>query len=222
MDDLPEKSPAEVAIPVSELNRKVKSLLERGIAKLWVEGEISNIARPASGHLYFSLKDDTAVRSGRHFSGNASGGPTIGLKNGDQVLAFGRVSLYEPRGDYQLIVEQVEPAGEGALKREFDKLKRKLQAEGLFDASLKRELPVLPGRVGVITSPSGAAIRDNSDNHAAAFPERTGRDLSLISAGRPRAGRADRGTGHRDSSRRVRRADHRPRWRVPRRPVGIQ
>ncbi|MDX1508961.1 MAG: exodeoxyribonuclease VII large subunit [Woeseiaceae bacterium] len=159
MAELPEKSPAELAIPVSELNRKVKALLERGIARLWVEGEISNIARPASGHLYFSLKDDSAQIRAAFFR-QRQRGPTIGLKDGDQVLAFGRVSLYEPRGDYQLIVEQIEPAGEGALKREFDKLKRKLQAEGLFDTSRKRQLPLLPRRVGVITSPSGAAIRD--------------------------------------------------------------
>ena len=159
MAELPEKSPAELAIPVSELNRKVKALLERGIAKLWVEGEISNIARPASGHLYFSLKDDAAQIRAAFFR-QRQRGPTIGIKDGDQVLAFGRVSLYEPRGDYQLIVEQIEPAGEGALKREFDKLKRKLQAEGLFDASRKKALPLLPKRVGVITSPSGAAIRD--------------------------------------------------------------
>ena len=87
-------------------------------------------------------------------------GPTIGLKNGDQVLAFGRVSLYEPRGDYQLILEQVEPAGEGALKRQFEVLKKMLAAEGLFDEDRKQDLPALPGRIGVITSPTGAAIRD--------------------------------------------------------------
>lgn len=154
-----EKSPQEVAISVSQLNRQVKNLLEQGIARVWVEGEISNLARPASGHLYFSLKDDAAQIRAAFFR-QRQRGPTINLKNGDKVLAFGRVSLYEPRGDYQLIVEQVEPAGEGALKREFDKLKRKLQAEGLFDGSRKQALPTLPRRIGVITSPSGAAIRD--------------------------------------------------------------
>lgn len=159
MNNSLEKTPQEAAISVSQLNRQVKNLLERGIARIWVEGEISNLARPASGHLYFSLKDDNAQIRAAFFR-QRQRGPTLGLKNGDQVLAFGRVSLYEPRGDYQLIVEQVEPAGEGALKREFDKLKRKLQAEGLFDDSRKQALPGLPQRIGVITSPSGAAIRD--------------------------------------------------------------
>ncbi len=129
------------------------------MARLWIEGEISNIARPASGHLYFSLKDDSAQIRAAFFR-QRQRGPTINLKNGDRVLAFGRVSIYEPRGDYQLIVEQVEPAGEGALKREYDKLRKKLAAEGLFDENRKQELPELPRSIGVITSPSGAAIRD--------------------------------------------------------------
>tara|TARA_R110002049_G_scaffold63439_15_gene168669 strand:- start:2269 stop:3627 length:1359 start_codon:yes stop_codon:yes gene_type:complete len=154
-----QKSPELSAISVSQLNRKVKQLLEQGLTRLWIEGEISNLARPASGHLYFTLKDDGAqVRAA--FFRQRQRGPNIGLKNGDKVLAYGRVGLYEPRGDYQLIVERVEPAGEGALKREFDKLKRKLQAEGLFDDALKQPLPALPSRIGVITSPTGAAIRD--------------------------------------------------------------
>jgi len=87
-------------------------------------------------------------------------GPTINLKNGDQVLSFGQVSIYEARGDYQLIVEQIEPAGEGALQRQFEALKKKLAAEGLFEPDRKQALPVLPRRIGVITSPTGAAIRD--------------------------------------------------------------
>ena len=147
------------AITVSQLNRQVKTLLEQGIARLWVEGEISNIAKPASGHIYFTLKDNSAQIRAAFFR-QRQRGPTIGLKNGDQVLAFGRVSLYEPRGDYQLILEQVEPAGEGALKRQFEVLKKMLAAEGLFDEDRKQELPALPERIGVITSPTGAAIRD--------------------------------------------------------------
>jgi exodeoxyribonuclease VII large subunit len=147
------------AITVSELNRRVKKLLEQGIARLWVQGEISNIARPASGHVYFTLKDSSAQIRAAYFR-QRQRGPTLGLKDGDQVLAFGRVSLYEPRGDYQLIVEAVEPAGEGALKRQFEVLKKKLAAEGLFDEDRKQPLPDLPARIGVITSPSGAAIRD--------------------------------------------------------------
>jgi len=151
--------PVEAAITVSQLNRKAKTLLEQGIAKLWVEGEISNLSRPASGHIYFSLKDDKAQVSAAWFR-QRQRGPAIGFKNGDKVLAFGRVSIYEARGNYQLIVEQMEPAGEGVLKQRFDALKRKLLAEGLFDDDRKQALPALPSRIGVITSPSGAAIRD--------------------------------------------------------------
>jgi exodeoxyribonuclease VII large subunit len=147
------------AITVSQLNREVKQLLENGLARLWVEGELSNVARPASGHVYFTLKDDAAqVRAA--FFRQRQRGPTIGFRNGDQVLVFGKISLYEPRGDYQLIVEAMEPAGEGALRRQFEVLKKKLAAEGLFDEGRKRSLPTVPRCIGVITSPSGAAIRD--------------------------------------------------------------
>ncbi|MDH3491693.1 MAG: exodeoxyribonuclease VII large subunit, partial [Gammaproteobacteria bacterium] len=111
--------PAEAAISVSQLNRRVKTLLEQGIARLWVEGEISNLSRPASGHVYFSLKDDSAQVSAAWFR-QRQRGPAIGFKNGDHVLAYGRVSIYEARGNYQLIVEQMEPAGEGVLKRRFE------------------------------------------------------------------------------------------------------
>jgi len=151
--------PAEAAISVSQLNRRVKTLLEKGIAQLWVEGEISNLSRPASGHIYFSLKDDTAQVSAAWFR-QRQRGPAVGYKNGDRVLAFGRVSLYEARGNFQLIVERMEPAGEGVLKRRFEALKKKLLEEGLFDEQRKKSLPALPTRIGVITSPSGAAIRD--------------------------------------------------------------
>jgi exodeoxyribonuclease VII large subunit len=159
VDDLPSISPAQSAISVSELNRQVKTLLEQGLAKLWVEGEISNLARPASGHLYFSLKDESSQIRCAYFR-QRQRGPTINLKNGDQVLAFGRVSIYEARGDYQLIVEQLEEAGEGELRRRFEVLKQKLSAEGLFDEDEKQDLPELPEKIGVVTSPSGAAVRD--------------------------------------------------------------
>lgn len=151
--------PTEAAISVSQLNRRVKQLLEQGIARLWVEGEISNLSRPSSGHIYFSLKDDSAQVSAAWFR-QRQRSPAIGFKDGDKVLAFGRVSLYEARGNYQLIVEQLEPAGEGVLKQRFDALKKKLLAEGLFDEDRKQPLPALPHRIGVITSPSGAAVRD--------------------------------------------------------------
>ena len=150
---------SEPVITVSQLNRRAKTLLEQGIARLWVEGEISNLARPASGHIYFSLKDESAQVRAAWFR-QRQRGPAVGFKNGDKVLAFGRVSLYEPRGDFQLIVEQLEPAGEGVLKQRYEALKRKLQAEGLFDEERKQVLPALPDRIGVITSPSGAAVRD--------------------------------------------------------------
>ncbi len=151
--------PATAAISVSQLNRRVKNLLEQGIGRLWVEGEISNLSRPASGHIYLSLKDDGAQVSAAWFR-QRQRGPAIGFKDGDRVLAYGRVSIYEARGNYQLIIEQMEPAGEGVLKRRFDALKLKLANEGLFDQDRKQPLPGLPQRIGVITSPSGAAIRD--------------------------------------------------------------
>ena len=151
--------PLEAALSVSQLNRRVKNLLEEGIGRLWVEGEISNISRPASGHIYFSLKDDKAQLSAAWFR-QRQRGPALAFKDGDHVRAYGRVSLYEARGSYQLIVEQLEAAGEGVLQRRFEALKKKLLAEGLFDEDRKQPLPLLPQRIGVITSPSGAAIRD--------------------------------------------------------------
>ena len=157
--DLLSASPSENAISVSQLNRQAKTLLEQGLARLWVEGEISNLARPASGHLYFSLKDETAQIRCAWFR-QRQRGPSHNIRNGDQMLALGRVSLYEARGDYQLIVEQLEEAGEGELRRRFEELKKKLAAEGLFAESEKQAIPHLPGRIGIVTSPSGAAVRD--------------------------------------------------------------
>ncbi len=151
--------PATAAITVSQLNRRVKKLIEQGMTRVWVEGEISNLSRPASGHIYLSLKDATAQVSAAWFR-QRQRGPAVGFKNGDRVLAFGKVSLYEARGNYQLIIEQLEPAGEGVLKRRFDALKLKLANEGLFDEDRKQPLPTLPDCIGIVTSPSGAAIRD--------------------------------------------------------------
>lgn len=156
---MPSNDPVSTAISVSQLNRRVKTLIEQGMTRLWVEGEISNLSRPASGHIYLSLKDDSAQVSAAWFR-QRQRAPAIGFKNGDRVLAYGRVSLYEARGNYQLIIEALEPAGEGVLKRRFDALKLKLANEGLFDEDQKRALPALPKRIGVVTSPSGAAIRD--------------------------------------------------------------
>jgi len=144
---------------VSQLNREVRELLDHGFPALWVEGELSNFARPSSGHWYFSLKDRrSAVRCAMFRQRNMllRFRPEEGLK----VLVRARVSLYEPRGDYQLIVEHMEPSGEGALRQQFEALKGKLEAEGLFARERKRPLPAFPRRIGVVTSPSGAAIRD--------------------------------------------------------------
>jgi exodeoxyribonuclease VII large subunit len=159
MDDRIPDNAAKTAISVSELNRTVRTLLEKGVGRVWVEGEMSNLSRPASGHVYFSLKDDSSQIRCAWFK-QRQRGPSFNLKNGDQILAYGQVSIYEARGDYQLIVERLETAGEGQLRRQLEALKKKLAAEGLFDEKLKRPLPALPRRVGVITSPSGAAVRD--------------------------------------------------------------
>lgn len=153
------QTPAKQVLTVSQLNRMVRRLLEQDLAVLWVEGEVSNLARPASGHLYFSLKDDRAQIRCALFRGRGRN-TDVPVANGHQVLVRGRVSLYEPRGDYQLIVDHLEPAGEGLLRRRLEELKQRLAAEGLFDAGRKQPLPPLPRRIGVITSPSGAAIRD--------------------------------------------------------------
>jgi exodeoxyribonuclease VII large subunit len=148
----------EVLSP-SELVRQVRELLEGHFPLLWVEGEISNLSRPASGHLYFSLKDAQAqVRCAmfRPKSTYLRFRPADGLR----VLVRARVAMYEARGEFQLVVEHMEEAGEGALLRAFAELKAKLAAEGLFDPARKRPPPRLPRRIGVITSPTGAAIRD--------------------------------------------------------------
>lgn len=144
---------------VSRLNREARRRLEAGFALTWVEGEISNLARPASGHIYFSLKDaDAQVRCAMFRSRNAHLGFTP--ENGMNVLLRARVGLYEPRGEFQLVAEHMEEAGDGALRRAFEALKHRLDSEGLFDTARKRPLPTLPGCIGVVTSPSGAAIRD--------------------------------------------------------------
>ncbi|MEJ2059093.1 MAG: exodeoxyribonuclease VII large subunit [Gammaproteobacteria bacterium] len=144
---------------VSQLNAAARQLLEDGFPLIWVEGEISNLSRPASGHLYFTLKDERAQIRCALFR-NRRSGIQCEPQNGRQILVRGGISLYEARGDYQLIVEYLEEAGHGALQRAFEALRTKLQAEGLFDAALKRPLPAFPRRVGVITSPRGAALRD--------------------------------------------------------------
>jgi exodeoxyribonuclease VII large subunit len=166
---MPRGAAARIVYSVSRLNREVRELLESGIGQLWVQGELSNFSRPASGHWYFSLKDrDAQVRCAMFRLRNARTG--FVPRDGQQVLVRARVSLYEPRGDYQLLVEELEDAGLGALQRAFEELKRRLAAEGLFAPERKRPLPTAPRCIGVITSPSGAAIRDILHILARRFP----------------------------------------------------
>jgi exodeoxyribonuclease VII large subunit len=144
---------------VSQLNAAVRGLLDQSFPLLWVEGEISNLARPRSGHWYFTLKDEQSqVRCAMFANRNR----LLRLKpaDGDQVMIRARVGLYAPRGEYQLVAEHMEAAGAGALQRAFDALKQKLGDEGLFSDALKQPLPAAPRRIGVITSPTGAALRD--------------------------------------------------------------
>ena len=148
----------EVLTP-SQLNRRARELVEGEFASVWIEGEISNFARPASGHVYFTLKDAQAQVRCAMFRPRATllrFRPTDGMR----VLARAKASVYEGRGEFQLIVEHMEEAGEGALRREFERLKARLAAEGLFETARKRALPRFVRSLGVITSPSGAAVRD--------------------------------------------------------------
>ena len=152
-------SSENVIYSVSELNQMVQTLLEDAFLPVWIEGEISNFACPSSGHWYFSLKDSNAqVRcalfQGRHRYKNRQ--PNDGM----QVLVRAKISLYPVRGEFQLIVDTLEFAGEGALRKAFEKLKAQLSAEGLFDITHKKSLPKFPKTVGVITSDTGAALRD--------------------------------------------------------------
>ncbi|HHH44703.1 MAG TPA: exodeoxyribonuclease VII large subunit [Gammaproteobacteria bacterium] len=159
MSGVDDGSPQRDVYSVARLNREARELLESGFRRLWIEGEISNLARPASGHLYFTLKDARAQVSCALFR-NRAVRLDFTPDNGTQVLIQAQVSLYEARGNYQLIVNQMEEAGDGALRRAFEQLKNRLHQEGLFATEHKRPLPALPHCIGVITSPSGAAIRD--------------------------------------------------------------
>ena len=144
---------------VSELTNQIRSLLENQFPTVWVEGEISNLRRPPSGHQYFTLKDRQSQIRSVIFRGSAQQ-LRFDLKDGLEVIVAGRLTVYEPRGDYQLILESVEPKGIGALQLAFEQLKGKLAAEGLFDADRKQTLPFFPRKIGIITSHHGAAIRD--------------------------------------------------------------
>ncbi len=146
-------------LTITQLSSHIKSLLEGSFPDVWVEGELSNLSIPQSGHAYFTLKDQHSqiravlFRSSHRFL-------KFTLQHGMQVICRARVSVYEPRGEYQLILDYIEPKGVGALQLAFEQLKARLEHEGLFDLDHKKPLPVLPQRIGIITSPSGAAIRD--------------------------------------------------------------
>ncbi len=162
-------------LSVSQLNFYIKSLLENdsGLQTVFVEGEISNLSdRYSSGHMYFSLKDQKAVISAVMFSGNARR-LVFAPKNGMKIICRGRVSLYEPGGRYQIIIEDMQPQGVGALALAFEQLKQRLSEKGLFDARFKKPIPKLPKRIGVITSPSGAAVQDIKNILTRRFPNIT-------------------------------------------------
>ena len=151
--------PARKIFTVSELSQGIKRLLEQEYPDVWVTGEVSNFRAAASGHLYFTLKDETAQLRAVCFR-NQARYLKFKPQDGISLIARGHLGVYEARGEYQLYVEYLEPAGLGALQLAFEQLKEKLAAEGLFDAARKKPLPLLPRAVGVVTSPTGAVIRD--------------------------------------------------------------
>ena len=144
---------------VTEITRDIKSVLENTFGQVWVEGEISNFRPAASGHYYFSLKDESALLSAAMFS-RVNKEVKFKIEDGLKVICFGSIQVYEPRGQYQIIVERIEPKGIGALQLALEQLKQKLEKEGLFSAAHKRPIPYLPARIGLVTSGHGAAIKD--------------------------------------------------------------
>ncbi len=168
--------PAELPFPderramtVGELTRRIKKILEDNLRFVWVAGEISNFKTYPSGHLYFTLKDEESQVGCAMWKGSATH-LAFAPENGLEVLAYGRIDVYLPRGQYQLVVERMEPRGAGALALRFEQLKRKLEAEGLFDPARKRALPMLPRAIAIVTSPVGAAIQDMLRTLAGRFP----------------------------------------------------
>jgi len=144
---------------VGELTSQIKTILEDSFSKIWVGGEISNFSAPSSGHIYFTLKDDKSELKCAFFKGYNEK-IKFEIKDGIHAVCFGKVSLFEKRGQYQLIVTRMEPKGIGALQLAFEQLKERLFKEGFFDESRKRIIPKLPDRIGIVTSPTGAAVRD--------------------------------------------------------------
>jgi len=157
----PAPKPAEpLVLTVSTLTRKVRGLLEDGIGEIWVEGEVSNLRRQSSGHAYFTLKDASSQIACVLFAGQTAQLRGMNFADGVHVQIQGSLTVYEPRGNYQIIVRRVQERGVGALQAKFEELKRRLDAEGLFAPGKKRPLPKFPRRIGVVTSPTGAAIQD--------------------------------------------------------------
>ncbi len=152
-------SEARKILTVHQLTSRVKKSIESGVGEVWVEGEVSNVAQPASGHVYFTLKDERAQLQAVIWKGVAR---RLGFKirDGDKLRVLGRVTVYEPRGQYQIVVDRAELTGSGALQRAFEELKKKLASQGLFKESRKRPIPYLPRVIGIITSPTGAAVHD--------------------------------------------------------------
>lgn len=169
MSSYPPPTPERRIFKPAQLNALAKDLLESNFSQIWLEGEVSNLSRPASGHLYFTLKDDRAQIRCAMFRSRAA---LLGAapKDGQMVLVRARLTLYEARGDYQLAVESMQPAGQGALQLAFEQLKRKLDAEGLFRIERKKPLPAFVNRLALITSPRGAAIHDVLSVLARRFP----------------------------------------------------
>jgi exodeoxyribonuclease VII large subunit len=149
-------------LTVSQLNNNIKLLFEETFDFIWVEGEVSNLRRPQSGHVYFTLKDDKSQINAVFFRqfGGYKQRTNFELEEGLSVLCRARLNVYLPRGEYQLVIESVEPLGVGALQKAFEQLKAKLLAEGLFDERYKKSIPFLPKKIGVVTSPTGAVIKD--------------------------------------------------------------
>ncbi len=173
---IPVRKSVVEALTVSDLTAYLKGIVDDACPSVWVEGEVSNLSRPRSGHIYLTLKDDVSQIKAVMWRSTAGKLP-FELFEGQQVLAFGGVELYSPQGIYQLIVRKLEPQGIGALQLALEQLKQRLQAEGLFDPAKKKPLPLFPRRIGVVTSPSGAAIRDFLEIALRRWP---GLDVTII------------------------------------------
>ena len=198
---------------VSELTERIRDLLEGHFGDIWVDGEVSNYRPAQSGHLYFTLKDARSQIRCVCFRDQVRG-LKFRPEDGLHVTVRGSLGVYEPRGEYQIYVSYIEPVGLGALQLAFEQLKKKLEAEGLFDEARKRPLPVLPRCIGVVTSPTGAAVRDILRVLKRAVRERPRADLSGEGAGRRRCRRNCRGVAIFQSRQNRGRADRRSRRRL--------